>query len=67
MTSYKKLSQDQQQRIVELEKHIDEMTTLDRMTGAMSNEEAKTIITTFADRAHNRAELMLLIRALSKL
>lgn len=67
MTAYKKLSEEQADKIASLEKHIGEMTSLDSMTGAMNSDEAKQILATFADRAQNRAELMLLIRALSKL
>lgn len=67
MTSYKKLSQELSEKVVALEKHIDEMTSLDAMSGALTSDEAKDILTAFADRSRNRAELMLLIRVLSKL
>ena len=67
MTSYKRLSQEQQERIAELEKQVHEMTNLDGMCDALSNDEAKEVLTTFAERVQNRAELLMLMRAVSKL
>lgn len=67
MTSYKRLSQEQQERIAELEKQVHEMTNLDGMCDALTNDEAKDVLTTFAQRVQNRAELLMLMRAVSKL
>lgn len=67
MTSYKRITQEQQERIAELEKQVHEMTNLDGMCDALTNDEAKEVLTTFAERVQNRAELLMLMRAVSKL
>lgn len=67
MASYKKVAEDQFRRIQELEAQVQELCGIDSMVAALTNTEAKEIFSTFADRAQNRAELLLLIRALSKL
>lgn len=67
MTKYKQLTQELQDRVKELEQQVQEMTNLDGMCAALSNDDAKQVLTTFADRARNRAELMLLIRAITQL
>lgn len=67
MAAYKKLSEEQKVKIAALEKQIDEMTNLDGMVSDFTNAEAKEIFAIFSERAQNRAELLLLVRALSKL
>lgn len=67
MASYKKMSEEQQVTIAALEKKIEEMTKLDGMVSEFSNADAREIFATFSERAQNRAELLLLVRALSKL
>jgi hypothetical protein len=67
MTSYKKLHEEAVDRITELEKQIDELISVDGMVDALTDQDAREALLAFADRAKNRAELSLLLRALSKI
>lgn len=67
MAAYKKLSEELAVQVATLKKQIEEMTELDRMVDTFTNAEAKEIFAIFSERAQNRAELLLLVRALSKL
>jgi hypothetical protein len=67
MASYKKLAEERAEQIRQLQLQVDNMASLDGMVEAITDKEAKEVLTMFADRAKNRAELVLLIRVLSRL
>jgi hypothetical protein len=67
MTAYKKLHQEAVDRIAELEKQIDELISVDGMVDALTDQDARDALVAFAPHAKNRAELSLLLRALSKI
>jgi hypothetical protein len=67
MTSYKKLYEESREEIAGLEKKIDELISVDGMVDALTDQDARDALLSFADRAKNRAELSLLLRALSKI
>jgi hypothetical protein len=76
MTSYKKIAEEAENKLQESLYQIDVLQTRlrDAQTGLfdelclrMETEEAREVLRMFAERAKNRDELVLLIRALSKL
>jgi preprotein translocase subunit SecA len=78
MASYKKLAEDRAKemaaRIVSHQKEMDSlrsqvanMADLDQMLESVTDDEAKAVFATFAERAQNRAELILLIRVLARI
>lgn len=76
MTSYKKLAEDFEEKLIvaisenELLKQQLSAARLDlaaEAVGYMPTEDARAALNVFADRARNREELVLLIRALSNL
>jgi len=78
MASYKKLAEDRASEIAALivshQKEMDSlrsqvanMADLDRMCEDVTDDEAKAVLATFAERAQNRAELVLLIRVLARI
>ena len=67
MAAYKAKYEDAMARITELEKQIHEMTSLDDMSVELTDKDAKEVFVTLVDRCNNRAEVSLLVRALSRL
>lgn len=67
MTAYKKLYEQAVEENTELKRKIDELCNFDGMLADLKTDEAREVVSIFADRAKNRAELTLLIRALSKI
>lgn len=67
MTSYKQIVKEQELKIAELEMKIEDLVNLDSMTNAVTDEDGKQVLATFAKHAENRAQLTLMIRVLSRL
>jgi len=67
MAAYKAKYEEAQARIAELEKQINDMTNLDGMSSSLTDEDAKEVFVTLVDRCQNRAEVSMLVRALSRL
>jgi hypothetical protein len=67
MAAYKAKYEEAQARIAELEKQINDMTNLDGMSASLTNADAKEVFVTLVDRCQNRAEVSMLVRALSRL
>lgn len=67
MTAYKKLYEQAVEENADLKRKIEELCNFDGMLSDLQTDEAREVVSIFADRAKNRAELTLLIRALSKI
>jgi len=67
MAAYKAKYEEAQARIAELEKQINDMTNLDGMSSSLTDEDAKEVFVSLVDRCQNRAEVSMLVRALSRL
>ena len=75
MTKYKELAEEANDKLAEALHQNDVLKEqlqfaqggfINEASGHMENEEARQILGIFADRAKNKDELVLLIRALSK-
>ena len=75
MTKYKQMAEAAEEKLAESTTIIDTLKEqlsvaqtglVDELCLRMEDEEAKEILRIFADRAKNKHELVLLIRALSK-
>lgn len=75
MTKYKELAEEASDKLAEALHQIDvlkeqlqlaQTSMIDEMGSSMDNEEARKILGVFAERAENKDELVLLIRALAK-
>lgn len=67
MAAYKQKYEEAMARIAELEHKIDEMTALDGMSAELTTADAKEVFVSLIDRCQNRAEVSMLVRALSRL
>jgi len=76
MTSYKKIAEEAEQKLTdalaenaELKQRISflEEGIIAEMGGALSDDDAKTVLTAFANRAKTKDELLLLIRTLTRI
>jgi len=76
MTSYKKLAEEAGQELERVKVEMDNLQhryfqlqqqIIDGSVDSLSDEEAKVVLRTFGDRAQNRDELMMLIKALAHL
>lgn len=67
MASYKKMYEAAMEECRALQGKMDEMTSLDRMTDGLTDQDAKQFVLSFAEKCNNRAELSLLIRVVNRL
>lgn len=76
MTSYKKLAEEldekltfavQENETLRMQLAAATQNLVDEMIGHMRTQDARDALSAFSDRARNREELVLLIRALSNL
>ena len=76
MTKYKELAEEANDKLAEalrendiLQDRLDAANTdlIEEMRSRMTDAEAKQVLSVFAERVKNKDELVLLIRALSKL